>query len=232
MTESNTKSGFDVTKLFLPGAILFAAVLISGTVLYTKLSPGAGVAQVAPDENEKVDVSADDDAALGDVNAPVTIIEFSDYECPFCRRFWKETLPELKKQYIDTGKVRFVYRDYPLSFHPGAQPAAEAAECAGDQNKYWEMHDAIFAQQDKQGSGTIQFGVTELKQWARTAGLNAAAFNECLDSQKYKSEVQKDFADGGKVNVDGTPTFFINGKRLVGAQPFTAFQAAIEEALK
>jgi len=95
----------------------------------------------------KAAISIDDDAILGDPNAPVTIIEFSDFECPFCQRFFSETLSQIQKEYIDTGKARLVYRDFPLSFHPGAQPAAEAAECAKAQGKFWEMHDLIFSKQ-------------------------------------------------------------------------------------
>lgn len=92
-------------------------------------------------------VSMDDDPVLGNANAPITIIEFSDYECPFCKRFYDQTFGQIKKDYIDTGKVKFIYRDYPLSFHPGAEPAAQAANCAGEQGKYWEMHDKIFQAQ-------------------------------------------------------------------------------------
>jgi len=173
----------------------------------------------------------DDDAFLGDENAPVTIVEFSDFQCPFCRRFYTQTLPQIKSQYIDSGKVKFVYRDYPLSFHPAAQIAAEAGECAEEQGKFWEMHDKIFDEQGKQGGGTVQFTVTDLKQWAADIGLDTGKFNECVDSGKYTSEVQKDFAAGSAAGVTGTPGFLINGKLVVGAQPFTVFQQIIEAEL-
>jgi len=173
----------------------------------------------------------DDDPFIGKENAPVTIIEFSDFQCPFCRRFYTQTLPQIKSQYIDTGKVKFVYRDYPLSFHPSAQIAAEAGECAEEQGKFWELHDKIFDEQGKQGSGTVQFTVTDLKQWAADIGLDTGKFNECVDSGKYTSEVQKDFADGSAAGVTGTPGFVINGKPLVGAQPFTVFQQIIDAEL-
>lgn len=177
------------------------------------------------------EVSADDDAILGNKNAPVTIIEFSDFQCPFCRKFWKEALQQIKKEYIDTGKVKFVYRDFPLPFHPGAIPAAQAAECAKEQGKFWQMHDAIFEEQEKQGSGTIQFGAADLKTWAAKIGLSAAKFNQCLDSGKYQQEVEKDIADGSAVGVNGTPATFVNGVLVSGAQPFSVFKSAIEQAL-
>jgi len=173
----------------------------------------------------------DDDPFIGDDNAPVTIIEFSDFQCPFCRRFYTQTLPQIKSTYIDTGKVKFVYRDFPLSFHPGAQPAAEAGECADEQGKFWELHDKIFDEQGKQGTGTVQFSSTDLKQWAADIGLDTGKFNECLDTGKYRSEVQADFSAGGAAGVTGTPGFIINGKPLTGAQPFTVFQQIIEAEL-
>ena len=238
-TENQTRQNFDKTKLILPGAILIAGILISGSLLYNNLNkPNVGLktAQIqqgagAGDE-EPVDVSADDDAMLGNKKAKVAIIEFSDFQCPFCRSFWKDTLPLIKKEYVDTGKAYFVYRDFPLSFHPGAQPAAEASECAREQGKFWEFHDKIFGEQDKLGQGTIQFGVEEIKKWAGESGLDAAKFNQCLDSGKYKSEVEKDFTDGSAAGVNGTPTLFVNGKKVVGAQPFAVFKTMIEDELK
>jgi len=173
----------------------------------------------------RVDVSIDDDAILGDKNAPITIIEFSDFECPFCERFYSQTLPLIKKNYIDTGKAKLVYRDFPLSFHPNAQKAAEAAECAGEQGKYYEMHDLLF---EKGVSG----GINAFKQYAKDLGLDITKFNECLDSGKYAVEVQKDFRDGQSYGVSGTPTFFINGIEVVGAQPYSVFEQIIEQELK
>ncbi|MDP3729140.1 MAG: DsbA family protein [bacterium] len=235
------QNGSNKSKLFMPIAILFAGVMISGAVLYTGISSqtvtntAAIVQQVAgniPQAGGIVNVSADDDAVLGDPKAPVTLIEFSDFQCPFCRKFMKETLPQIKKEYIDTGKARLVYRDFPLDFHQGAKPAAEGAECARDQDKFWEMHDAIFDEQEKQGSGTIQFTTDDIKKWAANIGLNTSKFNQCLDSGKYKSEVEKDIADGSAAGVSGTPATFINGRLLTGAQPFAAFKVIIDEELK
>lgn len=180
--------------------------------------------QPAPPPPPTAQVSADDDAVMGNPDAPVEIIEFSDYQCPFCARFFEQTLPQLEQNYIDAGKVKLIYRDFPLSFHQDAQKAAEAAECAGDQGKYWEMHDRIFGNQQS-------IGVDSLKQYAQQIGLDTGQFNSCLDSGKYAEEVQKDFSDGQAAGVSGTPTFFINGVKVVGAQPYSVFEQAIEQML-
>lgn len=176
----------------------------------------------------------DDDPFLGDTNAPVTLIEFSDYQCPYCGRFFQTTLPQLKKEYIDTGKLKYVFRDFPLPFHQQAQKASEAAQCAGDQGKYWEMHDLIFKNQRA-------MQVEDLKGYAENLGLNKANFDKCLDGDKYTEEVKKDMADGRKVGVRGTPSFVlgkstkdgkIDGKFLRGAQSYQSFKEEIDSLLK
>lgn len=225
-----------VGKNFLALSVLTAGVMISGSLFYTN---GAGKlgAQInngqpqQPGNGAKVDVSVDDDPILGNKNAKVTIIEFSDYQCPFCRSFWKDALVQIRKDYVDTGKVRFVYRDYPLSFHPMAMPSAQASECADDQGKYWEFHDKLFSEQEKLGQGTVTYTVLDLKKWAAAIGLNAGQFNQCLDSGKYKAEVEKDMADGTAAGVSGTPSTFINGRQIVGAQPYASFKTIIDEEL-
>ncbi|MBU2634536.1 MAG: DsbA family protein [Nanoarchaeota archaeon] len=171
-----------------------------------------------------VEASVDDDAVKGDANAPVTIIEFSDFQCPFCAKFYTDTLPQITEEYIDTGKVKFIYRDFPLGFHQNAQKAAEAAECAGDQDMFWEMHDMLYENQNA-------LTVADLKQYASDLDLDATEFDECLDSGKYEDEVKDDMAEGSSYGVSGTPAFFINGQLLSGAQPFAAFQAVIEAEL-
>lgn len=230
----STVSALDINKLFLPVSILLSAILVSGTLLYVNRDKIGGGAETRAQIGQRgaVEVGIDDDAMLGDKNAPVTIIEFSDFQCPFCRKFWEGTLPQIKKEYVDTGKARFVYRDFPLDFHPGAEPAAEAAECAEEQDKFWEFHDRVFAEQAKQGQGTIQFGVDDLKKWAKGINLNTTKFDQCLDSGKYKDEVAKDVAEGTAAGVSGTPTIFVNGQKIVGAQSFAAFKAVIDQALK
>lgn len=197
-------------------------------------NPGPNIGDI-PTQPSNVKASVDDDAVLGDENAPVTIIEFSDYQCPFCRKFFVDTLPQIKSQYIDQGKVKLVFRDFPLdSIHPGAIPAAIAAECAGEQGNdaYFKMHDKIFGEQSKQGVGTVQFDSSDLKQWAKDLGYN---IDNCLDSQKHLKEVQKDSSDAQASGGQGTPYFVIvgsdgNGIPLSGAQPFNAFDAALKAA--
>lgn len=236
LTEEVKPTGFRpfFEKNFLAFSILFSAVLISGSLFYTSGSKTqAGIVPVQDDKGQvKAEVSVDDDPVLGNKDAKLTIIEFSDFQCPFCRVFWKDTYKQIKKEYIDTGKVKLVYRDYPLDFHPMAGPSAQAAECADDQGKFWEMHDKIFMEQDKLGQGTVTYAASDLKKWASQIGLNASQFNQCLDSGKYKSEVEKDLADGSASGISGTPSFVINGRLMVGAQPFSAFKAVIDEELK
>lgn len=181
----------------------------------------------------------DDDITLGKADAPITLIEFSDFQCPFCRRFWRDTLPTITKEYIDAGKVKFVYRDFPLSFHPGADPAARAMECAADQSDTlaWKLHDVIFAEQQKQGEGTIQFTADDVKKWALAVpSLNQQTFTSCFDSNTHADEVQKDIADGSAAGISGTPGFWIlgpNGKsqKISGAYPYETFVSAFDSML-
>lgn len=168
---------------------------------------------------------------LGNADAKVTIVEFSDFQCPFCRSFWKDTLPQLKKEYIDTGKVKISYRHYPLSFHPMSQKSAEGAECANDQGKFWEYHDKIYEKQDAQGQGTITYTNEDLKTWAGETGMDAATFGTCLESSKHASKVTEDMTAASAGLVDATPAFYVGSQLLVGAQPFSAFKAVIDQQL-
>jgi protein-disulfide isomerase len=184
---------------------------------------------------EFVTLSVGGGRALGNADAPVTIIEFSDYQCPFCRRHAMATLPELKKEYVDSGKVRYVYRDLPLdSVHPQARKAAEAAHCAGDQGKFWEMHDVLFAKQR-------QLMLDHLKEHATALGLDRAAFDACLDHGKYAKTVSEDEMAGRAVAAAKTPTFFIGrtrtdgtieSVRILGAQPLATFRRVIDQLLE
>jgi len=169
----------------------------------------------------------DDDPVLGFENAPVTIVEFSDYQCPFCARFYLETFPKIKKEYIDTGKVRFIYRDFPLGFHEYAQKSAEASECADEQGKFWEYKGILFEKQAEWSS----MGITKFRDYASELGLNREDFDYCLDNNIMAQEVQDDLADGGKSGVSGTPAFFIGGELISGAQPFEVFKQKIESLL-
>lgn len=198
--------------------------------------------QQAPEDNgAPVKVSVDDDPILGDKKAKVTLIEFSDYECPFCKKYFTDTYPQIKKDYIDTGKVKMVFRDLPLGFHQNAPKQAEAAECArkqGGDSVYFKYHDQIFTKTTSGGTG---LALDQLPVMAKELGLNINKFQQCLDSGEFKSEVEKDLADAGKVGASGTPTFFIgestnngeiDGIKVVGAQPYIAFKTIIDELLK
>lgn len=221
-----------LTQLALPVAILAAALIVSGTLIYTK-SATKGNSPSVGDANKPVSIKLNpDDHVLGNKDAKVTIVEFSDFQCPFCRRFWVDSFPQLKSNYIDTGKAKLVYRHFPLDFHPSAVPAAKAAECASEQGKFWEMHDKIFGEQEKKGQGTVTFTVADLKNWAKDIGLGGDVFSQCLDSDKYSQRISSDLNYGTSIGISGTPTFFINGQRIVGAQPYSVFQAAIEGLLK
>jgi protein-disulfide isomerase len=178
-------------------------------------------------------IGVDDDPMLGDANAKVTIIEFGDYQCPSCRLFWSDVEPRLKKDYIDTGKVKLVFRDFPIvEIHPEAIVAAVAAQCAADQGKYWQYHDKLFREQYNRGEGVIRFKVADLKKWGADLRLDTAAFNACVDSERHKEEVAKDYSDGTGVGIQGTPMFFINGRVVGGAQPYPVFKKIIDEELK
>jgi protein-disulfide isomerase len=170
----------------------------------------------------RVAVSVAGDPAKGPAAAPITIVEFSDFQCPYCARV-NPTLKQVEEKYGD--KLRMVFRDFPLvQIHKEAAKAAEAGECAHEQGKFWEMHDRLFANQSK-------LQVEALKQAASEIGLDSVKFNACLDSSKYASEVQSDVEEGARYGVTGTPAFFINGRLLGGAQPLQAFTEVIDEEL-
>ncbi|HXK36296.1 MAG TPA: DsbA family protein [Candidatus Paceibacterota bacterium] len=230
--------------LSVPVAILIGALLIAGSVLYigsddttATISDQTGDPSPTPIEDYESLVS-DTDPVLGNADAPVTIVEFSDFQCPYCRSFWLSTFSQLKADYIDTGKVKLVFRDVPLSFHDAAGPSAIGGQCALEQGKFWEYHDELFAQQMQleadptQVASTVTYGITEIKAWARLAGVNGTAFDACLDAETYTDRIQEDISAATEVGVDGTPSFFINGEPLVGAQPYVVFQAAIDRALE
>jgi protein-disulfide isomerase len=163
--------------------------------------------------------------SMGDPNAAVTVIEFSDFQCPFCKQFYSNTIQDLKTNYIDTGKVYFVYKHFPLSFHSSAQIASEATECANEQGVWYEYHEKIFNSQNG------DFGVSELNQWAIGIVSDTSAFNECLDSGKYSDKVNADTIEGQSVGVSGTPATFVNGIMLSGAQPYSVFKELIDSEL-
>ena len=176
-------------------------------------------------EPERIHVSEDDDPVLGYENAPITMVSFEDYQCPFCGMAFQQTFPLIKKEYIDTGKVKYVYRDFPLiSIHPEALPAAEAAECAHEQDKFWEYHNYLFQNQNQLRNELYIAIAKELK-------LDVGQFTQCMASDKYVGEIQNDFNAGVEAGVTGTPAFFINGIKLVGTHPFENFKKIIESEL-
>jgi protein-disulfide isomerase len=195
---------------------------ITGNVIaHPNLAENLVEKKIEPTINLKIG----NDPVKGDKNAPITIIEFSDFECPFCSRFNLQTLPQIEKEYISTGKVKLIFRNFPLTMmHPNAQIAAEAAECAHEQGKFWEFHDKIFNNQQL-------LSLENLKRWAGEVGLNTNKFNQCLDSGKMAKEVQKDLSEGLEYGVTGTPAFFINGKLISGALPFATFKQMLEAEL-
>ena len=178
-------------------------------------------------------ISLDDDPVKGDPNAPVTIVEFSDFQCPFCARFSTQTLPALQEEYIDTGKVKLVYRDFPIdNLHANARQVHIASECADEQGKFWEYHDVLFENQRQWNKLNPSDLIDQLNQYATSMELDSTSFNSCLSSQSIAEEVNADYIQATQYGSTGTPTFFIGDEengfiKLVGAQPFTAFQRAI-----
>jgi len=193
------------------------------------------LAGTRPPETRNVVVAVAGSPFKGEPTATVTVVEFSDYQCPFCRRYARDTFPRIEAEYVRTGKVRYVFRDFPIgSLHPRAFKAHEAGHCAGEQGKYWEMHDRLFKNQRA-------LMVDNLRGFARDLGLKVEDFNSCLDQGKYATTVSEDLAAGSAVGVTGTPTFFI-GKTAAdgtieatsvrGAQPITSFRQAIDRQLE
>jgi len=166
---------------------------------------------------------------LGSGTAKVTVVEYADYQCPYCERWFSGVMPQIKSKYIDTGKIKFVYQDFAF-LGPDSNTAAEATHCAADQNKFWQYHDYLFNHQGQEGSAWAT--ADHQKEFAVAVGLNTAQFNSCLDSGKYKQEVLDETAAGHSYGVSGTPSVFVNGQIIVGAQPFSTFQQAIDAALK
>lgn len=239
-----------VSSTLIAGSLVFLGLRVTSgslsAVTYEDIEAGIeAYVQKQQDEYVKAQEQAsivtydgdlkDDDPILGDPNAPLTLVEFSDYQCPYCRSFYTNTLSKIKEKYIDTGQLNLVYRDFPLDFHDGAIPAASAAECArkqGDDNTYYKMHDKIFDGQNALGQGTVNIPNESLKQYAQELGLNMTKFNNCLESDSTKAEIAADLEVGQKIGITGTPGFVLDGKLIEGAQPFEVFDQAIQEALQ
>ena len=178
-----------------------------------------------------------DDPVLGDPSAPVTIVQYGDYKCPFCTRFFVQTQPQLQRRYIDTGKVRLVWRDFP-NIDAESEPAAVAAWCAGQQGRFWQYHDALytfvwntFYGQGINVEGRMAYAAHYLDLARRVGGLDLDAFRSCLGSSRALDAVRRGRALGTSQGVQGTPTFFIDGQKVVGAQPFEVFARLIDQEL-
>lgn len=186
-------------------------------------------AQPTPRQDLPLTVVLGDAPRIGDPNAPIVMVEFTDYQCPYCSRHFQQTYPQIVQEYIDTGLVQYVIKDFPLkSIHPQAAKAAEAARCAGDQEAYWEMHDILFERQSEWG---VNNPIPVFAAYAGELDLDSESFTECLESNKYQAAVDADLQQGIELGVTGTPAFFMNGYPLSGAQPFEVFQQGITTLL-
>jgi protein-disulfide isomerase len=210
----------------LIAVLVILVVVVVGTILFVHwLQARHALPQENPDT--RYTLSIGENPLLGRENASVTIIEFADYECAACAAFYQDVFPKIKAAYIDTGKVRFAFRDYPIeAMHPEAFAAAISARCAREQGKYWAFHDALYAAQG-------QLSDQVYNETAARLGLNVTQLNDCRSAGTYDAEVRTDYLEGlNQGRVAATPTFFINGKRLVGNQPFETFQGMIEAELQ
>lgn len=235
----------NLTIPILVGLLVIASFLLGS--LWTRIRYGQPpipqeqeqLAQVSPSpegpaegevlgEQDRTKIEQGGAAIKGEEGTLITIVEFSEYQCPYCGRYFNDAYQQIWDEYGD--KIRYIFHDYPLPFHPHAQKTSEAARCAGDQGQYWEMHDLLF---EKQSEWSAEENIdSNLTNYTSQLGLDTTEFNDCLSSGKHTQAVKDDMSLGQSVGVSGTPTFFINGQKLVGAQPFTAFQAIIEKELK
>jgi len=213
-----------VYSLLIP--MIFALGIGSGYLIWGRTPPATATPAAlatATVQVRRYDVPVDDDPFIGPEDAPITIIEFSDYQCPYCKKWHDEVLDQLLANYPD--QIRFVYRDFPLiSLHPGAAPAAEAADCAGEQGSYWPFYQALFS---------MKYDLTTeaYQQYAAELGLDMQAFAECLADRRYEPEVMGDYNYAVNLGISSTPTFFINGIPIVGAQPYEVFKQLIDKEL-
>ena len=184
-----------------------------------------------------VKISVDNDPIIGNPDAPITIIEFSDFQCPFCARFYTQTLPLIHEEYIEPGKVKLVFRDFPIqSIHPNALPASVASECANEQGKFKEMHDVLFENQNEWNRQETVDALSLFSQYAEEMQLEQEVFDSCLTNGKYIEEIRKDLRDGQKYGIGGTPGFFVGNDeigyvKMEGAQPFESFKKIIDSQL-
>jgi protein-disulfide isomerase len=230
--------------LSIQAAILLGCLVISFSILVgsgiiklgNQISLGSNAQQAqasaapgaTPAPSVYQNVTAGSFPTQGDSNAKVLVVEWADFQCPFCEQFFSQVEPQIKKDYIDTGKIKFAFRDFAF-LGQESNDAANAARCANDQGKFWDFHDYLYSHQGQENSGT--FSKDNLKKFGAAVGLNTDQFNSCVDSNKHAQDVTDDTTAGKNVGVSGTPTVYINGVQLVGAQPYSAFKAEIDKAL-
>lgn len=219
--------GLLIIAVFFIGILIDRVIYLSSnnTVPTTTGTTGGAQAGVAQ-PNQKVNVGVGNYPALGNKNAPIKIIEFADLRCPFCENFYKQTEPQIISDYVNTGKAAFYFRNYAF-LGPASIVAANAAECANEQGKFWAFHNYMYDNQPSE-TDTSMYNTTTLTNIAGQLGMNTTQFQSCLSSNKYQKSVDGDLADGQKAGVNGTPTLFINGYMLVGALPYSSFKTAID----
>ena len=249
--EVSVSSGPRKRDMFLPVSILIAAVMVGGAIVFATLYKGGGAAPPAGGVGGNGNVVAATstatnpaaamtlgprDAILGNANATVTLIEYGDYQCPYCVQFFSETQPQILQNYVNTGKVRVVFRDFAFL---GAEStaAANAAQCAEDQNKLWAYHDALYnaklADDNNGGSEDDGFYTTaEFLKLAQRVGLNLPTFTSCVNNNTDANIVAQEKGAAANAGVNSTPSFIVNGTMVTGAQPYSVFQAALDAALK
>ena len=216
-SEQKSAASSAKRKKTVRNAVIVAVILIAII--------GVGWVVLSYKSSDYLPALAGSDNSIGATNASVVMVEYSDFQCPYCGRFYTQTEQQIMDAYVSTGKVRFVYRHFPLSqVHSYAEKAAEASECAADQGKFWEYHNKLFENQKS-------LYLNSLKQYASDIGLNSTQFNTCLDSGVMQQRVSQDYKAGASSGVSSTPTFFVNDKKVEGAQPFSAFQSAIDSQL-
>lgn len=224
--------GLLVVGAYFIGVYKTKADLLSGGAQPAQVAEVGGDQPTAPEakaeltDEEWQSILVDPAFAMGDENAPVTLVEYTDYQCPFCKRYYDQTYSQLISDYVDSGKVRYLVRDLPLSFHPNAEPAAVAARCAGQQGRYQEMHDLLFENQEEWAE--LSDATSTFVDYANQIGVNITA---CMSDESVVASVREDASLASNIGATGTPTFVVNGKILVGAQPTSSFVTLIEGEL-
>lgn len=211
-------------RLYWIGGIAAAAVIVAAILIVPNLQGPGEIA--AP---EPFDWPNGEATAMGDPQAPVTITEFSDFQCPFCRRFHEETLPTIVNKHVRTGEVYFVYMNFPFIGQESLE-AANAALCAADQGEFWTYSSYLFANQ--RGEGVGSFTEARLQAMAQEIELEMDSFEQCSSRNEKRPQVQEQYAQGLEMGVDSTPAFFVNGEMILGAEPYSVFQQAIQETLE